>query len=79
MPCCLPGTGDDGHRVEVTVHWWNQADEDKQVDIIVTNIIIETQKQFESQPGVTLFYLPVHLTVVWCVNTGLCDAPSAVV
>ena len=70
MPCCLPGTGVDGLHVEViqdtngwtTIYWWNQIDEDKQMHIIVTNVTTGTQNQFESQPGVTLFYLPMQLT-----------------
>ena len=68
QPCCLPGTGDDELHVEViqdtngwtTIYWWNQADEDKQVEIIVTDVTAGTQKHFESQPGVTLFYLPMQ-------------------
>ena len=68
MPCCLPGTGVDGLHVEVTqdtggwatVYWWNQDNKDKQVDIIVRNA--STQNQFESQPNLTVFYLPMQLT-----------------
>ena len=63
-------TGNDVIRVEViqdtqgwaTIYWWEQSDGDKQVDIIVTNVTTGTQSQCQSQPDVTLFYLPERLT-----------------
>ena len=60
---------EDGLHVEViqdtsgfaTVYWWNQANEDNQMHIIVTNVTAGTQNQFESQHEVRVFYLPMHL------------------
>ena len=45
-----------------TIYWWNQDDNDKQMDITVRNVTTKTTKSYESQHEVTLFYLPKKLT-----------------
>ena len=45
-----------------TIYWWNQDDNDKQMDITVTKVITKTTKSYESQHENPLFCLPKKLT-----------------
>ena len=45
-----------------TIYWWNQDDNDKQMDITVRNVTTKTTKSSESQHEDKLFYLPKKLT-----------------